>query len=372
MGRTVVVVGGGYAGTMVAKALDSLAEVTLVDPRDAFVNVSSSMRAVARSDWAHVPFFDYATLLGRGRVIRDAVTSADPAAVTLAGGGRVEADHLVLATGSSHRYPARPRQATTNAADAADDLRATNEQLARSGCVLILGAGPAGLELAGEIREAWPRKHITLIDPSAHLLPGYLSDVRDELLRQLKELDIDLRLQTTLTSPPPVPDATTSSFTVVTDAGEQIAADIWFRTFGSRPNTGYLADGRLVELTERHTVPVDEHLNVIGPVATYDHVYAVGDIADLPAAKMATHAMVQARTVIDNLTAQLRGEQPSSIYTPASAERILLPLGTRHGVGQLPTPDGGATPASVEEVVARKGADLFTARFAALFDAART
>src|SRR3954452_25626583 len=124
MSRTVVVVGGGYAGTMIAKALDGAAEVVLVDPRDAFVNVSCSMRAMVRPDCAHRPFFDYQALLEHGRVVRDAVTSADPAGVVLAGGGRLDADHLVLATGSSHSYPARPREMTTSAEAAAADLRA--------------------------------------------------------------------------------------------------------------------------------------------------------------------------------------------------------------------------------------------------------
>ena len=38
MSRTVVVVGGGYGGAAVAKALESKADVVLIDPRDAFVN----------------------------------------------------------------------------------------------------------------------------------------------------------------------------------------------------------------------------------------------------------------------------------------------------------------------------------------------
>jgi apoptosis-inducing factor 2 len=367
MSRTVVVAGGGYAGTMVAKALDGLAEVVLVDPRDAFVNVSASMRAVARADWAHMPFFDYRTLLERGRVVRDAVIGADTTGVTLASGARIDADFLVLATGSSHTYPARPHDASTSAADAADDLRATNAQLAGAARVLILGAGPVGLELAGEIRDAWPDKAITVVEPAACVLPAYLPEVRDELLRQLKDLDVDLRLRTSLAAEPPVAAATAATFTVATTEDDQITADIWFRTFGSRPHTAFLADGALAQLTPRGAVPVDQHLAVPG----HPHVYAVGDIADLPDAKMATHAMTQALTVIENVSAQLRGEPPTAVYEPASAQRILLPLGSRHGVGQLPAPGGGAVAAAVEDVMARKGTDLFTARFAERFGTAR-
>ena len=40
MSRTVAVIGGGYGGSAVAKALDPEADVVLIDPRDAFVNAA--------------------------------------------------------------------------------------------------------------------------------------------------------------------------------------------------------------------------------------------------------------------------------------------------------------------------------------------
>ncbi len=358
-----VVVGGGYAGTFVAKSLDGEADVALVDPRDAFVNFSASLRAVARPDWAHIPFFDYETLLERGHIVRDTVTSADPTGVTLAAVGHIDADVLVLATGSSHAYPAHPRHPTTSAAQAVDDLRATNWALARAGRVLVVGAGPVGLELSGEIREVWPDKRIVVVGRSPELLPGFLPEVREDLHRQLGELGVELRLGTPLTALPPGEAGTLGDFTVTTETGEGITADIWFRCFGSRVNTGYLEDGALVRLTGRHTIPVDEHLNVVG----YRNVYALGDVADLPDAKMATHAQVQAAVVVENVRAQLRGEAPSSVYAPASVPRIFLPLGNRAGVGQLPNPEGGAMAAPLATVIERKGLDLFTARYAARF-----
>lgn len=240
------------------------------------------------------------------------------------------------------------------------DLRATNERLARAERVLIVGAGPVGLELAGEIREVWPDKRITVVNRSSDLLPGFLPEVRHELGRQLVELNVELRLGTSLTALPPVEVGTDTTFTVMTDGGESITADIWFQGFGARVNTGYLEDGALVELTRRHTVPVDEHLNVVG----HHNVYALGDIAGLSDAKMATHAQTQAPVVIENIQAQLHGQQPSSVYRTGSVPRIFLPLGSRAGVGQIPGPDGDAIAAPIETVIQRKGSDLFTSRFA--------
>src|SRR3954463_15746172 len=98
MERTVVVIGGGYGGTLVAKELDAAANVILIDPREGFVNAAALLRGLTRPDWAPNAFFPFAALLQRGQVIRDRAVSLDPEGVTLASGQRVEADYLVLAT----------------------------------------------------------------------------------------------------------------------------------------------------------------------------------------------------------------------------------------------------------------------------------
>ena len=400
MHRTVAVVGGGYGGTLVAEALDAEADVVLIDPREAFVNAAASLRALTRPEWAHHAFFPFDTLLARGRVIRDRAVSVDPAGVTLASGARVEADYIVLATGSGYPYPAKPHDTSTSIAAQLDDLRSTHRDLAAAGRVLILGAGPVGLELAGEIKEVWPDKHVVIVDRAGQLLPGFLPEVRADLHRQLAELGVELRLDTGLTALP-----ADGPCKVHTDRGDQLEADIWFQAFGVRLNTGYLTDGRLTPLTGAATVSVTGRLNVEG----YEHVYAIGDITDLPDPKMASYAMSHAEVVVQNIRVQLAGESPEAWYVPSPERRILLPLGTRGGVGQLPAvpvttaghsepaagtgtgrpsspagasanhpvaaagagagdaPEAGVVAASVETVRERKGADLFTARLAARF-----
>lgn len=361
MSRTVVVVGGGYGGAAVAKALDADADVVLVDPRDAFVNAAGSLRALTQPDWAHNAFFSFDTLLARGSVVRDRVVAVDPAGVTLASGSRVDADYLVLATGSSYAYPAKPN--AESASDALHDLRLTHKELATAERVLILGAGPVGVELAAEIHEVWPHKHVTIVDPAEELLPGYQEDLRADLLRQLDERGIRLRLGTSVS--PVTEPGVAETFTATTSAGDEITADIWFRAYGVAPNTGYLADGRLATLNPAGQVPVTKALTVSG----HRHVYAIGDITDVAEVKRAGWAMRHAEVVAANIAAQLRGEQPTEVYEPLPFPMILLPLGPRDGVGQLPSPDGPVVVPSAT-VSEYKGADLFTGRFARLFGTA--
>jgi NADH dehydrogenase FAD-containing subunit len=363
MAKTVAVVGGGFGGTLVAEALDDAADVILIDPRDAFVNVAASLRALTQPGWASNAFFPYDTLLGRGHHVRERAISVDSEGVTLRDGNRIDADFIVLATGSSYSYPARPHLLDASMADSLMDLRATHAELERAESVLILGAGPVGLELSGEIREVWPDKPIVIVDRSADVLPGYLQELRDDLHRQLRILGIDLRLNTSIVEMPSTPDGTFGNFSVTTTAGDEINADIWFQSFGSQVNTDYLADGALTNLSSTNTVPVTAELNVVG----YENVYALGDIADLTAPKMATWAQTQAGVVVENIRAQLEGRAQDARYAPTTSLRIFLPLGSNGGVGQLPTPDGSDAPAPLQVVIDRKGRDLFRSRFAERF-----
>lgn len=360
MGRTVVIVGGGYGGAALATALDAEADVILIDPRDAFVNSAGSLRGLTRPDWAHHLFFPYDGMLSRGTVVRDRVVAADPGGVTLASGRRIDADHLVLASGSRYPYPAKPRADSTD--EAIEDLRRTHKELSEAGHVLVLGAGAVGLELAGEIAEVWPDKRVTVLDPATELLPGFLPQVRADLHHQLDERGIVLRLGAALLAPPPGEPGYARPFTVALSGGEEVTADIWFRAHGVQVDCDYLADGALVTRTARGEIPVTESLTVRG----YDHVYAIGDVTDVAETKRAGHAMRHADVVARNIAARLRGEPPTATYRPSTEPMILLPLGPRGGVGQLPGPDGpSAVPAAT--VAEQKGADLFTERFARMF-----
>ncbi|MCD0444100.1 FAD-dependent oxidoreductase [Glycomyces sp. A-F 0318] len=358
-GRTVAVVGGGYGGVAVAKALDEHADVVLIEPKDAFVNAAASLRAVARAgEWAEQLFYPYDKLLKHGRQIREYASAVDAKGVTLASGERVEADYIVVATGSGYPYPAKTR--TDSAAESAAQFEATHAELAGAERVLIAGAGPVGLELAGEIKSAWPEKAVTVVDPGEQLLPGYADELRADLHDQLEELGVELRLGAALDTEPDVEPGRAGAVAVAVGGGK-IEADIWFRAYGATVNSGFLGDG-LAPLDGHGRLPVTEKLNVDG----YGHVYAVGDLTDVAEEKRAGNAMQHAEVVAANIIAQLGGEEPVREYRPSPLPVVLLPLGPEGGVGQIPSEDGPSLlPRSA--VIEWKGRDLMHGKFAELF-----
>src|ERR1700722_12518940 len=159
---TVVVVGGGYGGVNVAKALDDVAQVVLVEPKDAFQHNVAALRALADPAWLPQIFLPYGRLLARGRVVADRAVKVEPGQVTLASGEQLAADYIVLATGSTYPFPAKSDEPVTAAAH--EQYRAAHDALAAAGRVLLIGAGAVGIELAGEIKATWPGKQVTLLD----------------------------------------------------------------------------------------------------------------------------------------------------------------------------------------------------------------
>lgn len=351
MDASVIVVGGGYAGIAAAKALDESADVVLVEPRERFVHNIAALRAVVDPDWSERIFLPYDGLLERGRVLRDRAVRVDADSVTLRSGERLSADYIVLATGSTYPYPAKIDISDSGAAKAR--LRATQAALARARGFLLLGAGAVGLELAGELRAAWPDKAVTIVDPAEDLLSGGYSDAfRAELRAQLSTLGVELVLGTTLREDPPGAAAELGAFTVTTRDGRRIAADVWFRCHGVAPVSDYLA----ADLAARHPnghVAVTGELRLVG-----ERIFAIGDVTATPEHKTAKAAAQHATLAAENILKLIGGDSELAEYVPGPPS-IVVPLGPRGGASY--SPDAGVIDVATTTQI--KSADLMTSRY---------
>lgn len=357
MSATVTVVGGGYGGTAVAKELDDLAEVVLVEPRDMFVHNVAALRGLVDPAWTDRMFLPYDRLLTRGRVLHDRAERVAADGIRLGSGDWLASDYIVLATGSAYPFPAKVD--VNDSVAAKERIRATHEQLAEADSVLLLGAGPVGLELAGEIRAAWPDKTATIVDPAADVIAGeeFPTEFRAELRRQLSELGVELVLGTTLTADPPSDPGSVKTFTATTRSGRPITADIWFRCFGGSPVTDYLTDELAATRRANGQLEVTPELRLPGS----DRIFALGDITAIPEAKKAAAAMQHAAVITTNLRALIRGTgEELATYQP-DEPGIAVPLGPTGGASYA-RKHGGLLDAETTSQL--KGADLMVDRFA--------
>jgi NADH dehydrogenase FAD-containing subunit len=330
----VVIIGGGYGGTAVAKALDKNFDVTLLEKREWFFHNAGALRAAVDAEWLRKLFIPYDHLLKRGQVVNQRVVEATPQAVNLEDGRQLPFDYLVLATGSSYPFPAK--MASDKVAESQVAVRRVNERIARAKSILLIGAGPVGIELAGEIASRYPGKLITLLDGGDRLLPTFHPELGERLYQGLRQLGVRVLFGERLVNVPAETNASGPEQppmqTYLTQKGTEIKADVHFICFGLQLNTQYLQSQLGSTLDERNQVKVNRHLQVPG----YEHIFAVGDIANTREAKLITTTSAHAKIVAVNIAHLAAGDQNLVDYQPKSAATIVVPLGTTGGAVQLP------------------------------------
>ena len=159
----VVVIGGGYSGTLAANRLrmrgdGNTPEITLVNPRPKFVERIRLHQLVAGNYDATA---DYGSLLGEGiRLVVDTATRIDTAnrTVELASGSALDYDYVIYAVGSTGVVPASVPGAADFAypiaeLEQAQRLRAALDDVHPDAPVTVVGAGLTGIEAATELAE---------------------------------------------------------------------------------------------------------------------------------------------------------------------------------------------------------------------------
>ncbi|MFJ2476140.1 NAD(P)/FAD-dependent oxidoreductase [Streptomyces sp. NPDC087659] len=349
----VVVVGGGYGGVTAANRLarrDGVS-VTLVNPRPEFVSRIRLHQLVAGSDDAVEGFGE--VLGGNVRLVVDTATRIDAAErrVSLAGGGSLSYDYLVYAVGSGASDPRVPGAAefahAVSDLEGAQRLRSALAAAPATAPVIVVGAGPTGLETAAELAEAG--RKVTLVCGRV-LGPSLHARVRRPVARRLAKLGVTV-LEGPRTS---VTEVTQDA--VRLDDGRELpsAVTIWTAGFGvpdlaARSGLRTDTEGRL--LTDTTLTSVDD-----------ERIVAAGDAGVMPdhPFRMSCQAAVQlGPAAAATILRRIAGKKPAPVRMFFAGQ--CLSLGRNEGVTQFSYPNdkvnalsiSGRTGAGVKEIACR-------------------
>ncbi|HXB84813.1 NAD(P)/FAD-dependent oxidoreductase [Mycobacterium sp.] len=258
----VVVIGGGYAGTLAANHLRLRAdvEITLVNPRPVFVERIRLHQLAAGSGTAAV---DYGTLLGEGiRLVVDAaerINSADRT-IELASGAVLDYDYLIYAVGSTGVAPSAVAGAVEFAYpvaefEHAERLRDALDELHPDAPVTVIGAGLTGIETASELAG---QRRVTLLCGGV-LGPSLSRPGRRSVAKWLRRLGVDV-LETAVVREVR-PDAVVLDSPLSAGAVLPSALTVWTAGFGVpelAARSGLSTDGLGRLLTDETLTSVDD------------------------------------------------------------------------------------------------------------------
>jgi NADH dehydrogenase len=254
----IVVIGGGYAGTLAANHLRLRADVdiTLVNPRPVFVERIRLHQLAAGSGTAAV---DYGTMLGEGiQLIVDSaerINSTDRT-IELTSGAVLDYDYLIYAVGSTGVVPAAVPGAVEFAypvaeLEHAERLRDALDELHPDAPVVVVGAGLTGIETASELAG---QRRVTLVCGGV-LGPSLSRAGRRSVAKWLRRLGVDV-LET-----PAVSEVRADAVVLSDGAILPSAVTVWTAGFGVpelAARSGFRTDplGRL--LTDETLTTVDD------------------------------------------------------------------------------------------------------------------
>ncbi|KAI4753144.1 FAD/NAD(P)-binding domain-containing protein [Aureobasidium sp. EXF-3400] len=365
----IVIIGGSYAGTKVAHQILKQvpnSKVTLIDPSDVFYYNIASPRIIAKPKEAKVdqyliPIMDKFKQYPESRFtfVQGYANSIDTAAKTVSvkDGKDISYDYLVVASGSTtpgtigdEAIPFK-----TTGADIRQKVEQAQKRVAAASSIIIIGAGPVGVESAGEIAQAYPRTKVTLISSHAQVLPALKASAAKSAHTSLQNLGVEIIYSARVTETTRSEDG---KFVVQLDNGKSLEAALVISAAGNIANTSFMPASTL---DASNWIKVDRNMRVAS--ITDNSIYALGD---------ATHYHQryylkindQIPVVVANIKAAVTKAGATKTYDASDKLMVFVPIGSKTGTGQI----GGFVPFSFM-VAMVKGKDYFMSKAASMIAA---
>ncbi|KAF3088128.1 hypothetical protein TWF569_008216 [Orbilia oligospora] len=319
MVKTVVIVGAGFTGLSTAHKLliytaskvPEKLKVVLVSPNSHFYWNLAATRGVIpgaipdeqlflpiMNAFSRYPSENFEFILGKA----DRLQPENSVVRVVANDGSTREiiyDQLVIATGSSIRGNL-PFKSIGTHEDTIVALHSLQKEIENAGSITIAGAGPTGVETAGELAAAYGKN-------------------------DLQKLGVKVIYKTKVETSTKEPTGQTK---LVLSNGEVLTTDLYLPLFGLQVNTGWLPPGLL---DAEGNVQLDSYMRVTGTA----NVWGIGDVGNLES-KQVTATDAQIIDLAENLDFVLTGrESQIKEHKIADKKMIFITLGKSYATGQI-------------------------------------
>lgn len=369
MHRRVLIIGGGFAGVQAAKVLGNQKglDATLLTPHPQLEYHGALYRTVTGRSPLEVvlPFHEIFTEQPSLTVVNDFMVELRPHVHEVRGeSGRVYPyDDLLLCLGYEIAYFGIPgmQEHSETVYTIFDSLRLRNRlrdtflsHAGREVKISIVGAGPSGVEVAGDLGtfaglvaeryDKQPAKPVvTLVERAPRVLPMFSEEASWLAGERLGALGVELKLNTAVNA--------CHLHHLTVNETEKLPADIVIWTAGSRASSFFEKHPALFSLDQRKKVEVSEFLQ-----ANDEDTYVLGDAASTQFSGMAQTAIYDGTFVAQNLIRKAKGEAMLP-YQP-KPPMYVVPIGPEWAIAQ----EGDKVVSGEAGWAVRREADLMVLR----------
>ncbi|THH12799.1 hypothetical protein EW146_g7352 [Bondarzewia mesenterica] len=329
--KNVVVVGGGGAGAYIARALSvkldaSKYALTLVTARAYAIHLPAAIRLTTTSegkleDTVLIPY-DKLLVDGNGDIKFAKVVKIDDhregGEIALSSGESLHYDVLILAPGSHWDGPLNFPDGKEEIFKHISDWR---QKIQKAKGIVLGGGGAVGIEYAGEIKDYWPKKPVTIVQGASQLLNATYPDK----YRKRIEKDVVVRGVNVVFND--YVDDFQQSGPIVTRGGRPLDGDLVIPTHGNRPATEFVSSLGSDVLNERGQIKVKTTLQL----RSFSYIFAAGDAIEWDEQKQLAKYAKHGDVVVANVLSYLAHTAPSAEYK-GNPELIVITNGKNAGV----------------------------------------
>ncbi|MBS3093058.1 FAD-dependent oxidoreductase [Candidatus Pacearchaeota archaeon] len=312
--KKLVIIGGGFAGSLIAKNCENYFDTTLIDSKDFFEFTPGILRTIVQPSHAKKIQVLHKEYLKKTNFIRSLVTNVDKKYVSVKD-KKIPYDYLVIASGSS--YVRLIKELDTVLVSRIKTLQQNYDKLLKAKKVLIIGGSFVGVELAAEIATHFPDKNITIIEATPHLISRNNPKASTYAEDFMKKHNVKFILEEKIIE---------KNKTLLTDKWRKVNADIIFSCVGIKPNSLFMEKNFKDKINEHCYLKVNDYLQLAG----FNNIFVAGDVTDIKEEKLAQNAENHAYLISKNLKLLLKNK---SLIAYNSKPRIMvISLGKLDGI----------------------------------------
>ena len=268
-------------------------------------------------------------------MVQDLATNIGDGEVELKSGGRVKFEYLAIATGTRQNPPAQVRSIEKE--DGCMELKDMQGKIKEAKNIAIVGGGPVGVQLAGDIKTFYEDKRVVLIHSRNQLLPNFGKRLHEFVVSKLVEAGVTIVLDERPLLPKETgvvslqfKDGRSEQFDLVVCHPNLPRCRTDINLLSQIPCTGQIPNSSILNRFRPDVISLKNGGILVRPtlqILVDDHltsktsqIFALGDVAETGGPKMGRAGMMQAEIVRANIVSLIHGKTELESYKPIPLE----------------------------------------------------